>query len=59
MSTTSHSAELGAHVLCPGTTGLSADAALVQGALGLGAFGCLSTVSTFVNEVRLLPSSHA
>ena len=29
------------------------------GALSLGGAGCLSTVSTFANEVRLLPALHA
>lgn len=31
---------------------------MILGALSLGAAGCLSTVSTFVNEIRLLPSPH-
>jgi fluoride ion exporter CrcB/FEX len=61
LAATSKSASLGAHELStsPSTVGLSSDADLIMGALSLGAFGCLSTVSTFVNEVRLLPSAHA
>lgn len=41
------------------SVGASGPTQMVLGALSLGAAGCLSTVSSFVNEVRLLPSPSA
>ena len=50
---------LGAEFVDGKNVGLSPDVDLVFGGLTLGAFGCLSTVSTLVNELRLLSPMQA